>query len=125
VNEGGTIKGELKAIEEIVFMNSTSSLSSKEETNYIIEEEEEKEEEESIQNNNNFRLLSSSLQSPSSTLQQPDYRPNKLFPFCMNPCQPTIIIKPQNSSSNNSTITKAMRYSQYIRNSQNKKTIFL
>jgi hypothetical protein len=124
VNEGGTIKGELKAIEEIVFMNSTSSSSSKEETNYIIEEEEEKEEEESIQNNNNFRLLSSSLQSPSSS-QQPDYRPNKLFPFCMNPCQPTIIIKPQNSSSNNSTITKAMRYSQYIRNSQNKKTIFL
>jgi len=123
VNEGATLRGGMIATEEIIFTNSSSF--EEEETNYIIQEE-------SIQTNHhqlNFRVSSSSftLQSPYPlAYNSSEYiSPNNLFPFCMNPCQPQVIIKPQNSSTNNSTITKAMRYSQYIRNSQNKKTIFL
>jgi hypothetical protein len=131
VNLGATVEGQLIATEELVFSNSVSSFANRE-TNFVIYREVIEEKEEPMQNTF-FRLQSSTpltLQSPSvsqtlSSVWEPDYRPNKFFPFCMNPCQPAVILPPQNSSGNNSTISKAMRYSQYVRNSQNKKTMFL
>jgi hypothetical protein len=49
----------------------------------------------------------------------PPKRP--VIPLC---CDKPIQIKPLATSENNPQITKAMRYSQYIKNSKNSKTVY-